>query len=712
MHSTPPHGSSLRWLPLAALWLGIAGVAQAQLARKPSIYEPGTAASTTNGNEAGAVANTPEGTSMRIAPNRRLPPRDGAQAGTGGASNTSGSTGSTSTSARRAPADLPALHSRAQFDQLARVHAPGTPLAQPHVLFVIDRQPATPRLYFLNTPRFQLHEHFLRARHWIGPASDAANRYYYEPDRRFLLGTLSWQPQLKGYTYEFWEGDLLTAELLRTAQTSLQAGFFAPLQFKANATAHEAVAAKAGLPVVTQAELIGQQSYLPLNTGSAVGRLRIVADINSVQDLQRSDILVLRQVPISLPPVAGVITERPSTVLSHVNLLAKGWGIPNAYVDGASQHLAALDGQWVHLQANAHDYALRAATAAERATAQRRAASTAPRSVAAAPVDLHRTQTMALQSLSMASRKQCGAKAANLGEISHAGIAGVQVPDGFCIPFGAYVTSMRHFDLAERVQRMRQRPAFASDAHVRRQALAQLRADMAQAPVDAALVRDWQQRWGDQLKHGGVFVRSSSSSEDLAHFSGAGLYTTVPNVRWTAGNEQALVDAVRQVWASVFNFEAWEARQAAGIDHNSVVMAVLVQQAVDSDASGVMVTRDPYGATRHATFIAAKRGLGIRVVEGQRVAEQVLYSRWSKAVQVLSRSAEDTELRLDPQGGLREVNVASRQVLNDERVRRLSDVGAAIEKRFAGQPQDIEWALRGEQILILQSRPFVTGTAP
>ena len=186
----------------------------------------------------------------------------------------------------------------------------------------------------------------------------------------------------------------------------------------------------------------------------------------------------------------------------------------------------------------------------------------------------------------------------------------------------------------------------------------------------------------------------------------------MPNVRMTPGNEQALLDAVRKVWASVYNFEAWEAREAAGIHHQAVVMAVLVQTAVDSEASGVMVTRDPFGATRHATFIAAKRGIGIRVVEGQRVAEQVLYSRWSKAVQVLSRSDEDTELRLDPQGGVREVKVASRHVLSDERVRRLSDVGAAIEQRFGGQPQDIEWALRGEQILILQSRPFVSSPAP
>ncbi len=57
-----------------------------------------------------------------------------------------------------------------------------------------------------------------------------------------------------------------------------------------------------------------------------MGRLRILNQAEAVNDLQPRDIVLLREVPISLPPVAGVVTERPSTVLSHVNLLARGWG--------------------------------------------------------------------------------------------------------------------------------------------------------------------------------------------------------------------------------------------------------------------------------------------------------------------------------------------------------------------------------------------------
>jgi phosphoenolpyruvate synthase/pyruvate phosphate dikinase len=159
----------------------------------------------------------------------------------------------------------------------------------------------------------------------------------------------------------------------------------------------------------------------------------------------------------------------------------------------------------------------------------------------------------------------------------------------------------------------------------------------------------------------------------------------------------------------VFNPEAWEARSAAGFGAESVLMGVFVQTAIDSTNAGVMITRDPFDAGHpHVTYISAKRGIGIRVVEGRRVAEQVMYSSWSKAVQVLSRSAEDTALQLDKDGGVKEVPVeAGRKVLTDELVVRLAAVGAAVKRTFNAVDQDIEWATVGERIVLLQARPYV-----
>ena len=123
-----------------------------------------------------------------------------------------------------------------------------------------------------------------------------------------------------------------------------------------------------------------------------------------------------------------------------------------------------------------------------------------------------------------------------------------------------------------------------------------------------------------------------------------------------------------------------------------------------------MCIRDRFDASRrYVTYISAKRGLGIKVVEGKRQAEQVMYSSWSKAVQVLSRSAEDTQLVADVAGGVREVPIApdARQVLNDALVARLAAVGRQVKQHLGKVDQDIEWAVVGDKIIILQARPYI-----
>jgi phosphoenolpyruvate synthase/pyruvate phosphate dikinase len=206
----------------------------------------------------------------------------------------------------------------------------------------------------------------------------------------------------------------------------------------------------------------------------------------------------------------------------------------------------------------------------------------------------------------------------------------------------------------------------------------------------------------------GLFVRSSSNSEDLPNFSGAGLYTTVPNVK----TDEQLTEAIKTVWASLWNFEAYEARERALVDHSKVYMAVLIQEGINSESSGVMITTDPYDKdNRDAIYISAKRGLGIKVVEGQKIAEQILYRTRGNAVRVLTRSAEDSLLTFDEKGGVKEIPITGeRAVLTDEVIRRLVRAGTSIKRVFGGREQDIEWAYMKGQIYIVQSRPYLQGS--
>ena len=153
------------------------------------------------------------------------------------------------------------------------------------------------------------------------------------------------------------------------------------------------------------------------------------------------------------------------------------------------------------------------------------------------------------------------------------------------------------------------------------------------------------------------------------------------------------------------------ARESFGMSHFAVYPAVLIQVGIDADSAGVAITTDPFDpADRGAVYVNAKRGLGMKVVEGQKIAEQVIFRPIANAVQVLTRSEEDSLLTFDESGGIKEIPIgADRMVLTDDVVRRLAEAANRIKQVFHGKEQDIEWAFMRGQIYIVQSRPFIAG---
>jgi phosphoenolpyruvate synthase/pyruvate phosphate dikinase len=234
-----------------------------------------------------------------------------------------------------------------------------------------------------------------------------------------------------------------------------------------------------------------------------------------------------------------------------------------------------------------------------------------------------------------------------------------------------------------------------------------LRAKIQKGEFDPELRREILERVKREFPGKGLFVRSSSNSEDLPKFSGAGLYSTVPNVR----GENELIEAIKTVWASLWNFEAYEFRERANVDHSKIFMAVLLQEGINSESSGVMISTDPFDKENSgAIYISAKRGLGIKVVEGQRIAEQIIFQPRTNAIKVLTRSAEDSLLTFDEQGGVKEVPITGdRVVLTDDVIKRLVKAATDIKRVFGSNDQDIEWAYMRGEIYIVQSRPYIPG---
>jgi hypothetical protein len=617
----------------------------------------------------------------------------------------------TASTASAPPRALDKIQARDEFDQLARIYYQGRFYALPHLMFVIDRSPQG-KVYYVNSKRYSFHKDFVNANYLTlerGPEFFRHN--YLESKRRFLLGTIALQAKANQFTFEFWEGDLLTAELLSEAQQKLSASFFAPLAFKPNSKHQETIAAQIkGLSILRATDLGEAKDYLPLHQAKAVGMLRVVDKLTDDIILDRNEIVIFRESPLTLTPVSGLITTNFSTPLAHVNLLAAGWGIPNAYVKNADELFQSLVGKFVYFEAREDGFVLRAAKTEEAAEAGRKLAE---RSDLLTPeADLQFKQLTDLKAQRMKHSQRFGAKAANLGEVLHAvqlgKIPSVMVPGGFSIPFAFYEAFLQANQLDEEIVTLLGNDRFNHDAAYRKQQLADLRQSIQAGKHTAEfqrLLRAKVRATFGSLQQKGVFARSSTNSEDLPNFSGAGLYTSVPNIK----SDAALEEAIKTVWASLWNYEAYEARESAGINHSAVYASVLVQQGINADAAGVMITTNPFDSEdKGAIYLNAKRGLGIRVVEGKRVAEQIIYQPRSGTIKVLTRSDDDTMLKFDAQGGVREIKIETqRAVLTNDLIKRLARAALQIKCIFNGRDQDIEWLTVGKQIYIVQARPYV-----
>jgi rifampicin phosphotransferase len=604
------------------------------------------------------------------------------------------------------PRSLPAIRSQAKFDSLAVTYDPDTPYALPHVLFVIDRKDQN-KIYYVNTKRYSFHKDFVNGTYLsLERGREFFENNYLKANRRFILGTIAYQTPLKRWTFEFWEGDLIPADQIKVTSEVIKASFFVPVAYKPNSIRQDDESTKVGgLERVLQSDIAREQEYQALNVARGLGRIHVISKLDDHVEIGFNEILVLDEVPVQLPPVAGVITSHPSTPLSHINLLAKGWGIPNAYIKNAQTLLKQYDGWWVAFETKHDGYTIKRADMDQLREYERRLAQRLD--VMKPRFNLAETRLLGLNRQRAQSALAYGGKSANLGEVMNARLPGIVVPNGFTIPFYYYDQFLQANKLDDAIYAMLNDQKFVHDPAYRREQLVSLRERIRQGKFDEALSAQILRRVHREFPGKGLFVRSSSNSEDLPNFSGAGLYTTVPNVR----EDQQLIEAIKTVWASLWNSEAYEARERAVIDHSKIFMAVLIQEGINSESSGVMITTDPFDRENQgAIYISAKRGLGIKVVEGKKVAEQIIFRQRANAVQVLTRSDEDSLLTFDEKGGVKEVAITGeRVVLTDDVIRRLVSAASAIKRVFGSRDQDIEWAYMKGQIYIVQSRPFITG---
>jgi hypothetical protein len=511
----------------------------------------------------------------------------------------------------------------------------------------------------------------------------------------------------------FWEGDKIGPDDVVRARKRLDSSFFMKeLAFRADSPMQQKIAAdvlRKGVKTISNDEVYKSAPFQAFTKGRAVGKLRVVPVGTAYENLTfgRHEIVLLQESYPDITPVAGILATTFSTPLSHVNLRANAWKIPNAGDKRAREKFGALEGKTVYYEVTDTSVVMREATSQEIKDLEGRII--AVKTVKLPPANLDNASFAMLTRMRAKDATIYGTKAANLGEIVTANLEGVRVPAGFGVPFFYYQQHMKANGLDKKVEALITDPKFKADAAWRKAQLEQLRVAIERAPINAMTLDAIYKRVRLKLGGKGVFVRSSTNAEDLPGFNGAGLYDTVPNVV----GKQPLGEALRKVWASVWTLRAVDEREVFGIDHRQVYGGVLVQIGVNATAAGVLITKNLYDLSDEKSYtINAKHGLGMRVVEGQKVPEQIIFDPTNDGTKIISRADDPVMLKFDDKGGIVEIPVPAGAgvILTEPRAKALAtQVRAFIPVFTHGLPLDVEWVLEGETFWIVQARPFVGG---
>lgn len=299
-------------------------------------------------------------------------------------------------------------------------------------------------------------------------------------------------------------------------------------------------------------------------------------------------------------------------------------------------------------------------------------------------------------------KEQVGGKSFSLAMLFQ---MGMNVPEALCVKAEAYHQFITCAGLRERILLEINRKNFKEmrweemwDAALR------IRNLFLQTPIPLEIAEALRSPIEERFEDKAVVVRSSAPGEDSSHASFAGLHESYLNIRGT----EAILEHLRLVWASLWSDAALLYRQELGLDIEKSAMAVLIQEIVNGERSGVAFGKNPNDESQ--AVIEAVYGLNSGLVDGtvepdrwilDRQTGRILSHRPAHREKWVKPSADGTHLEPLPD------DLSERPPLTDDEIGRIFSHVLKAEEHF-GMPQDVEWTFRGGKLFILQSRPITT----
>ncbi len=571
-------------------------------------------------------------------------------------------------------------------------------------------------MYYINSKKYDLHYTFSNEQLAYNYSHNQfTSQQYTNNSKRYLFPiTINYFKELDIYTFEFFATDGATCKQVSKVYHKIKQSSYLDkkLFFYTTNNLWEDCT---DIPRIGANELYEGQNYQALNIAEGYGYLRKI-DVEDIPTttLQKHDIVLTNGIPIDIPVIAGIITTEFQTPLSHINVLSHNRGTPNmALRDGFDDEiLNNFNDELVFFKVATDTYQIRKATIEEATNFWNK---NEPKDIIILDKDTNDYGIIQLENASIKDVNKIGGKAANFAEILKAfkreGKTAPVPENYFAIPFYYYNEHLIKNGIDTYIESVLNEPKFKTDINYRKTMLDKIRDSIKDVPLDATLLANVLTNMKKDNRFTSYRFRSSTNAEDLENFNGAGLYSSYSGK--LDNDKKTPSRAIKKVWASLWNFSAYEERDYFKIDHSSTAMGILVHRSFpDEDANGVVITKNIFN--RNHAFVVNVQFKEISVVDAEPgvIHDQII---------MYTFSSNNKKYTLEYNTFSNVITDTSGHVMTDEELYELGDYLSIINIYFynrvynckceyADFALDIEFkvdsSIENRKIYIKQARPY------
>jgi pyruvate,water dikinase len=499
---------------------------------------------------------------------------------------------------------LLAIGTQADFDLLK-----GDPLSNTYsnvACIKITYDIKTGTLYFIHSKNFKYHIDFCTQILGYNKGLELFNAYNYSDSkkREYYLATLNYYRSSGNYTLEFVSEDQINSlQILELYSLIKQKTFFGNKLklFIDNNNLQKMDSSKSfdSIQKIYPSDLYGTQNYQSLNKGIAIGYLKLIPDLKKdFTNITSHDIIIINGTPISLPPCAAVITNSFQTPLSHINLLTHNRGIPSAAQRNifSDKEITSRVNKLVKIYFYQDSLWVMNCDIKEAESYWKRESINQNISL---NYDVKSNTLIDIEDINYRSNKTVGSKAANFGElckIQKRNSDFFKTPESaFAIPFYFYHQHISSNNISIEIDRLLNNTIYKSNNDSLKHQLKKIRTLIIKSPVSSELLKSIKNKV-EESGYSFFRFRSSTNIEDIDGFNGAGLYTSKTGI--LNSTTKTIEVAIKEVWASVFLYKAYQERNIFHINERDVMMGILVHRNFpDEIANGVAITKNIYRNT-------------------------------------------------------------------------------------------------------------------